>query len=220
MFNKVIFAAVLLFASTTTIKAATVNFENLSAGDITTGLTISGVTLTVENQGTVGNSGEARELMIFDGTCGGGPASNCSGEDLDLYFPNFGNFLIISEDNNFLDPDDNALGGDIVFSFDSLVSNISIDVLDVENGGPMDNWVSAILDGVEVSRIFVSSLDNAFDTAIFATDLVADQIIIHLHGSGAVDNLSFTPIPIPAALLLFFTGLLGLFGYRKFSHIF
>ena len=215
MLKKLLVLIPLVLASITVANSATIDFETFSPGDIVTGETISGVILNVEPRGTT--NGEIRELMIFDGTCSGS-MSSCSGNDQDLFFPNFGNILIISEDNNSNDPDDSAFGGDIIFSFTTDAFNISIDVLDVENGGPNENWVSAYLDGQLVDRIFVFSGDNEFDTATFASDLIADQIIVHLHGSGAVDNLDFTVIPIPAALPMFIFGMMGLFSIRKIAH--
>ncbi len=213
MIRKFLSIAALYIVAMVSAHAATIDFENFSPGDIVTGEIVSGVILNVEPNGTT--NGMVRELMIFDGTCNNGTANDCTGGDKDLFFPEFGNILIISEDNDSNDPDDNAIGGNIIFSFVQDAMNISLDVLDVENGGPMDNWVSAYLDGVLVDRIFVDSADNEAVSAMFAADLIADQIIVHLHGSGAVDNLNFSAIPIPAALPMFLAGLLGIFGFRK-----
>lgn len=211
MIKNIISATALYLLTLSAVHATTISFDSYSPGEIVTNQTISGATLSVDNQGTV--NGVPRELMIFDATCGG-IQMDCTGGDSDLFFPQYGNVLIISEDNDSSDPDDNAGSGDIFFDFATAISQISVDVLDVENGGPMDNWVAAFLGGNEIARIFVTSGDNEFTSAIFG-DLIADQLQVHFAGSGAVGELNFAPVPIPAALPMFVAGLLGLFGFRK-----
>lgn len=54
--------------------------------------------------------------MIFDGTCGGGTEVDCTGDDPDLFAPERGNMLIVSEDGDASDPDD-AVGAKFTFDF-------------------------------------------------------------------------------------------------------
>ncbi|MEB3211665.1 MAG: phytase, partial [Leptolyngbyaceae bacterium] len=66
--------------------------------------------------------------MLFD-------SSNPTGGDRDLAADGLGNVLIISEDGDASDPDDNAKGGTLSFTFDDLVGTISVGVLDNEEKG-------------------------------------------------------------------------------------
>jgi hypothetical protein len=42
-----------------------------------------------------------------------------------------------------------------------------------------------------------------------------NKVEIHLVSSGAIDNIAATPVPIPATLLLFGSGLFGIIGLKR-----
>lgn len=203
--------AILTMALSSASQAITIDFDTFSEGTIMTGQTISGATFSVANQGTTG--GNPRELMIFDADCGGGPASNCSGGDTDLYFPGEGSVLIISEDNDSNDPDDSAAGGDIFVDFNPNVFNVVSVVLDVEDVSSTSNYVSAFLDGNLLQTIIVSTPNNGLVTANFGA-IELDQLQIHFAGSGAIQEISFTAVPLPGAFALLLSGL-GLMGVLR-----
>lgn len=46
-----------------------------------------------------------------------------------------------------------------------------------------------------------------------------NKVQIHLGGSGAIDNIVYAPVPVPASAVLLFSGLLGLIGVRRLRRI-
>jgi len=128
------------------------NLNALSPGDTVTTI---GSGITVSAQKVDGKKGPlvAAEAMVFD-------SSNPSGEDFDLgtphrrvggpgigkagkpnqLFPNIaakGNILIISEDNNSLNPDDTEYGGVLTIEFDTPTALGSIGLLDNDGTLPI-----------------------------------------------------------------------------------
>ena len=81
-------------------STSVIDFEGTAPGDqpttLSSGAGISGPPVP----GSVIISGSRHGPMVFDATCGGGPASNCSGGDADLFQPAQGNVLILSEDGD------------------------------------------------------------------------------------------------------------------------
>ena len=155
-------------------------------------------------------------FLIDDAFCDG-RARNCTGRDRDLFFPEFGNILIISEDNDFNDPDDSRDGGTIIASFDSLVTNITLTLLDIERPrgrNAQGNSVSAFLDGTQVALFDNLSSGNNESLRLSLGEVIADEIRISLSGSGAIGTITSTPVPVPAALPLFLSGL-GLVAFRR-----
>ncbi|NEO96067.1 MAG: PEP-CTERM sorting domain-containing protein [Moorea sp. SIO3G5] len=117
-------------------QAAILDFDEpgLSPGQKVTNQEVQGVRLGVFDQGTTG--GQPRDLMIYNSACGGA-ASNCTGEDDDLFKPRLGNTLIISEDNDSSDPDDSAFGGTFTFDFGQSVVLDELTLLDIELFDPV-----------------------------------------------------------------------------------
>ncbi|MCP3961578.1 MAG: hypothetical protein GY719_27365, partial [bacterium] len=95
--------------------------QPLYAGDI-----IDGDAGAIEGM-TVTTNDPAHKAMIFD-------SGNPTGGDTDLGTSNEDLILIISEDNDQLDPDDNAGGGTLTFDFDVPSYVESIDILDIDCG--------------------------------------------------------------------------------------
>ncbi len=219
-------ASILIFIAllvSTQAHSAMIDFEDqnmigdgiLNEGDFITGLNLFGATFTIIDQGNTG--GVPRELMIFDSNCSG---ASCSGGDADLSTTgsiDAGNILIISEDNDQSDPDDYARGGTFVMTFDNDITSftgVTVDVGDSDNG---PNFFEAFLDGspVETMSLALMNGDNNIQSRTFTG--LFDEIRLTIAGSGALASIEFTAVPVPAALPLFITGLVALFGLRRKS---
>jgi hypothetical protein len=164
----------------------------------------------------------------------GGPTSwsggNLEGEDLGI-------MLIIQENDDddgcsggFLcsEPDDEGrrAAGTLTFDFGlSPVSDFGFDLIDVESTTAENGQVTFFSGDDEVSISFMDLLlgfelgDNTANRILpFAPsfgdglDLTPtfDRIVIELGGSGAVDNITFTPVPQPSTAFLLSLGLTGL----------
>ena len=209
--TRLLAAAASLAAFIGTASAGTVvlDFDTLSAGDVVT-TQYAGVTIT-------GN--EARRghgAMVFD-------SRNATGGDRDLAGPFLsedgqstyapGNILILSEDGDSTDPDDSARGGTITLDFAQAVTFGGFNAFDI-NGAE-----SITLELYDATGILVASFDNGSRTVAdngflsfqrLCVENVSRAVFI-LAGSGAIDDISFdaAPVPVPAAGLLFATGLAG-----------
>lgn len=174
------------------LSSAVVDFENLQPGDqpdqIRSGEGISGDAIS----GFVRISGDGHGPMIFDAACAGGPASNCTGGDTDLYQPTQGNVLIISEDGDSSDPDDDGRGGIIEFDFSSFgggfVSVGSLVLIDAEEGGT----VTLYRDGEIIDQTFLGGVSDGEMEYRFVSEVSGvDFMRIELGGSGAIDDIGY-----------------------------
>ena len=121
------------------------------------------------------------EAMIFD-------TANPTGGDTDLASDALGNVLILSEDGNSTNPDDNAVGGTFIFTFDEAMNIASLDVLDSEEGGSIE---AMDLNGVPLgSTAIVKTADGELGTTDINVDGVS-QLVVTLNGSGAIAELTF-----------------------------
>jgi|GEM_PF-1113305 len=152
------------------------NFEDLSRGDIVNNqFSAAGVTISSTNPNN--------PPMIFD-------TSNPTGGDTDLATNNLGNVLILSEDGDSSDPDDNAGGGTLRFTFDEPTTVNNLTVLDADGG----IWIKLYdVNGNLIRQIDVSTPDNGQEVVQINTDGVAHFDVI-LGASGAIDNISFEAI--------------------------
>ncbi len=187
-------------------QAAVVNFSEFSDGQIVTDVTtVQGVTLSVSGQGRVPRridpARPLRDLMIFDSTCGGGADdSNCSGGDPDLFFGDqFGNVLIISENNDSTDPDDAARGGTITFTFPQAIFLKSIAYLDGDERRPAT--FTTFNGSTEVESLSnVGAGDNEFVTVDGFSNTKVTRLEVTLPGSGAIDDVNYA-VPEPLTIL-------------------
>ena len=175
--------------------------NNLSSGDVVTDQwTAWGVQVTT-------NDPVNHPAMIFD-------SANPTGEDTDLGTPNasFGgpgvgsggdansafansiaqnNILIISEDANSSNPDDNAAGGTLIFTFDNLVMLDEIRLLDIDGG---ESAFVSLFDanGVLISTTPVNgtNANNGFSIVDLSANGVA-RMEVELTGSGAITDIIF-----------------------------
>lgn len=157
----------------------TIDFNNLSAGTIVDDeYSSQGVTI----KGIAGYC-DPNRAMIFD-------TSRPTGGDYDLATNNLGNVLIISEDRDSRDPDDNAEGGKLSFSFDEGADVKSLTFLDVEEGALVKFYDE---NGSLIACKKVYTPNNGQCDAQFDVDGVYRMDVI-LYGSGAVDNLVFADL--------------------------
>ncbi|MEM9495458.1 MAG: VPLPA-CTERM sorting domain-containing protein [Pseudomonadota bacterium] len=191
--------------------AVTIDFNSLSAGDIVSnqfaGVSISGTSNTTPAQGNA--------AMIFD-------SNNPTGDDGDLGSPfedpftpgadnfNAGNILIVSEDGDAGDPDDDGAGGAITFDFDEVVTFRELKVLDINAGEGVSLSFFDVSDALITTLSFdmLNLADNEFTTLDTLVGNVS-RLVVTFSLSGAIDDLVYdtTPIPVPAALPLFLSGL-------------
>ncbi|HJW90903.1 MAG TPA: hypothetical protein VJ436_09730 [Anaerolineales bacterium] len=187
-----------------------IDFEGLAEGAIVSSLSsgngISGESVTgqvaVFGLNPVFGSG-TNAAMIFDSTCPtGNTPADCSGRDADLFKPELGKILIVSEDLDSSDPDDSDAAKqffELDFSGFGLgkVTVDSLDVIDIEeaqnpgtakvdlySGGPGGTLLGSVKigdtgnNGVKTVQIGVSGVDF---------------MRVRLNGSGGIDNLRLRP---------------------------
>lgn len=168
-------------------------------------------------------SNPSNEAMVYDTACPGG----CSGGDLDLGTPNecyggpgvaggpspsdpggpcgsgatndapLGNVMIISEDGDSNDPDDDAGGGEVIWTFDYPVYVDHIELLDLETTETArvffyDQFGNDLLfDGANDPGLpLLGGGDNSFATADSKVGGVR-RLVFDFSGSGAIPALTF-----------------------------
>ncbi|MEX0645484.1 MAG: hypothetical protein WD076_09245 [Parvularculaceae bacterium] len=218
-------AGAIAFAGAAHAAIIVIDFDSVAAGTVITnqyaGVTISGANPPIN------------EAVTFD-------SDNPTGGDPDLGQPlakvggdNFGsgpanNVLILSEDGDLGDPDDDGVGGVFTFDFDDVIDFLGFDAIDITDQGAnlLVRLYAADDSTLIFSFNFATSIgavvgDNQYWSlfgSIFGMNGVADVGLaeIEITGSGAIDNLTYDPIPAPAALPLLLTGLAGLgFAARR-----
>lgn len=139
------------------------------------------------------------------------------------------------------DPNDEGSrpAGSISLTFDTPITSFGFDLIDVEgpaaNGSESDYSVEFFMGDAAIASVgfdsFVNPSSPLYDPTVSFGDNYAnhiDQIIaaelgvdafdrieINFGGSAAIDNLTFTPVPLPSAIFLLGTGLLGLVGIQR-----
>ncbi|WP_052249673.1 cadherin-like domain-containing protein [Tateyamaria sp. ANG-S1] len=151
-----------------------IDFNSLATGTVVDNeFSAEGVTISA-----VGGSNKA---MIFN-------TAHPTGGDSDLRTTNLGKALIISEDGDSHDPDDNAGGGKINFTFDDPSSVNRLTFLDIEEGARVKFFDA---DGHLIKSVSIHDTDDNGQAIVdFDVDGVS-RMEVELHGSGAIDNLVF-----------------------------
>lgn len=140
-------------------------------------------------------------LLVFNSNCGEYFEVACTGGDEDLASgpdygtPAQGNVLIIQENNDYSDPDDDASGGDFIFTFDDLVTLDRVNILDVDEG--RGGFLKAFgADGNLLKNLDLQSGgDNALLDYLFEDLTEVASLKIRLPGSGAISSIEFTDLP-------------------------
>lgn len=205
--NRVCAAAAAVLITSGAASAAVIDFEGFSAGDRINSLNVGGVGVDV----TVNSNGAHDVAMVFD-------TDNYTGGDNDLRSPftsssgaksRPGNVLIISEDNDSSDPDDEARGGTITFTFDQMVTILGFDAFD-------DIRLTTTADTGASTSVRLASDRQFASVALNWVGVTSITFDLGRH-SGAIDNIRFAPIPVPAAfpLMLGALGGLGFMARRR-----
>lgn len=224
----------LVFASTSAASAAVLDFEAFNPGQIIDSEYAPDVVITGINF-----SNGPDIAVIFDTT-----DANPVGGDFDLVAPfdsmnpelpdNYepGNVLIIQENEgscNFVSgicgvPDDEGSrpAGLFEFLFSQDVILETIDFFDIEfeeNNQNPDSRIhlyDALGNEIQRGMWFVPNTggDNTWDQLDFGGIGNVRRIVIEMGGSGAIDNLTYQVIPLPAAAWLFGSAL-ALLGWTR-----
>ena len=207
-------------------QSAILDFEAFASGTIIDNeYSALGITISVDN-----TAGGPDLGVVFD-------TENPTGGDTDLAGPfssdglgqlSPGKVLIIQENGpcsatSCDTPDDEGgrAAGSITISFGGPITLETIDFFDVETpeAGPgEDNRITLFdVNGAAIALDFFTpdtGGDNRWDQVFFGISGVT-AIQINMGGSGAIDNIAFQPVPVPAAFPLLITALAGLGFLRR-----
>ncbi len=219
MKSSLVLAATTALAFAVPASAAVLDFNSFASGVAINSISSDDGTVTA----TVTTTGGIGQALTFDTGLTGT-------DDPDLEAPftlfsdptaptvNPGNVLIIQTDAG--NPDDDADGGTIRFDFDTAVNFTSFRIFD---GAAID--VSSTSGGffagfVPEPTVGGSNLYGQFDVSGLFDNIF--DLTFTFKGSGAIDDLNVTAVPVPAALPLLL-GAFGALGYvgrrrRKAAH--
>ncbi|MCG8599385.1 MAG: hypothetical protein MI807_04510, partial [Verrucomicrobiales bacterium] len=147
------------------------------------GTSVSNIILVGENAKTVEILPvEGASDLVIDGR---------NSEDL-------GNVLIISKDNDPLNPNDDEGGGQLIFDFNDPVIVESVDLLDINELGGTIKLYGA--NGALLSTTLIPALgENTFQTVFVKqaadnTPVEATRMVIDLNGDGAISEIVYTEV--------------------------
>ena len=160
-------------------SAVLIDFEGLVAG-AKGPFSIAGVTITAQR--AQDDDGIFDDAMLFDSIVP-------TGGDTDLQTATQGNVLIISEDGNSEEPNDNDLGGVIIFEFDN--PSLIFDILIIDSsGGVIDTFGE---DGLRIASFVLPAVPEGEQTQVVMDVAGVTRLEVNLFGDGAVDDLCYIP---------------------------
>ncbi|WP_162426857.1 T9SS type A sorting domain-containing protein [Pontibacter pudoricolor] len=175
---------------------ATLSFSQEAPGLITSTSALSGkVLIDARKRNEDGTYATANHASVFN-------TASPTGDDWDLYTPDWGHVLIINQDLG-TEPNDNAWGGEITLDFSAIgpVTMTSMKALDFD-AYENKSWVY-LYDGAgnELHKVKIQSLGNMSQQVVdlgntkgvMKMKVVLDGINEHgmLAGSGAIDDIVF-----------------------------
>jgi len=227
--KKMLLACAFVYCFTPLAHAVVINFDDLATGTIVDSEYAHLLNVRVKNLGGGPDVG-----VIFD-------TLHPTGGDTDLRGPfssnnpnlpgkfNTGKVLIIHENHNCNantcnNPDDEGSrpAGTFFFDFKSTITLESIDFFDIETAENGKSYKNAIrlFDSANIEILPYTFYtpdtggNNMWDQLVFNVEGVK-RIELNMGGSGAIDNISFSVVPVPAAVWLFGSGLVGLIGLTR-----
>lgn len=198
----------------------------------------------VEHGTIIDDQYSSQGVIIRAANTGGGPdlavaydttpraENNVSNRDSDLTGDwGYGNALILQENGQCSSltcylPDDEGSrpSGSIFLEFDTVINGFSFDFIDFEQPEVTGAEVRYLDENSnEVGSISFSDLsgaifgDNSFNSSgyIQLNGLGVRTLDFNLGGSGALDNISVSTVPLPASFSIFALGLVGLQVFRR-----
>lgn len=190
----------------------TIDFESVGVNPVTRiDTTVTGVDISA-----TGGIGEA---WVYDTTRSSGNDPDLTGPFTEVtsgnsYAP--GNVLIVQE-NRRGGPDDAAGGGSLTFDFDDAVLLQSLNVFDINDNSSITLFeVSGGTQTISLANSEETGLINHYEHLTF-NNVAITGFTLDLSASGAISDIEFSAVPIPPAVWLFGSALLGLagVGYRR-----
>lgn len=146
-----------------------------------------------------------------------------------------GNVLIIQENSSGCGadictrPDDEGSrpAGSISFEFAQAIELLSLDFFDIETAednsqliNRIDVWDATTNAVTTVGYTPDTGGDNLWAQVLFSSAVNpalrnVGRIDVYMGGSGAIDNLTYSVVPVPSAVWLFGTALLGFIGFSR-----
>lgn len=208
--KKHFIALTALAAFAASSQAMLIDFNGLSTGEIVTNQ-IPGVTISADSNGNFDIA------AIFD-------SNNPTGGDDDLLTPSalvpvdYGNLLIIAEDNDdtdppigFLDdPDDERDGGILKFKYVNTFNAGEIVLIDNENDNSLLKFYSG---GSLVNTINLAKTADGDDQITNWSGFSYDELHVVLDGSGGIAQVE--AVPEPATMAALGMGALALLRRRR-----
>ncbi len=227
--KKPLLLSTILCAFSSLTQADVIDFDDFAKGTIIDDEYAPLLSVGVKNLG--GGPDVAVIFDTLDPSGGdsdlGGPFNSNNPDLQDNYTAN--NVLIIHErfDCNDLtcrEPDDEGSrqAGRFFFDFTSSITLESIDFFDVEtaeNGRRSENAIrlfDSAYNEIMPNTFYTPDTggDNMWDRLVFNVEGVR-RIELNMGGSGAIDNITYSVIPIPSAIWLFGCGLIGLVALAR-----
>ncbi len=129
-------------------------------------------------------------------------------------------------------PDDEGSrpAGILTFKFGSVIELLSMDFFDIEtaeDGATPNNRIRLYTDTDGNNEVLANTFytpdtggDRLWDQVVFDSSVNPElaslrRIDVYMGGSGALDNLQYKVVPVPASVWLFGSALLGFIGYSR-----
>jgi hypothetical protein len=218
--------------------AAVIDFENVPVGSNPVNA-IPGVTITVDNP----NAGSPDQAVIIDSNVYNG-ITGVQGpwQRGNRQTATPGNLLAIrgggpDDPNNLHYLERAKPSGTVLFAFDTPITQFGLSYIDLDGPAEFDPAGGNIAlrffrGGVQIANVTFPDLlltnpdaevgnksNNAFDPItvfdITSASVDADAVAVTIGGSGAIDDIVFTPVPEPGTIALAAAGGLLMLGRRR-----